>query len=83
MKGLLVRLPELQTQLVSELPAAVALFDPDLRYVAASVAWSALFDLAQVALVGRRHNEFAEKANDAVTAVLQRALAGETVEHGA
>jgi diguanylate cyclase (GGDEF)-like protein len=80
MKGLLVKLPEWRTQLVSELPAAVALFDPDLRYVAASAAWSALFDLAQVALVGRRHNEFAEKANDAVTAVLQRALAGETVE---
>jgi len=80
MKGLLVKLPEWRTQLVSELPAAVALFDSDLRYVAASVAWSALFDLAQVALVGRRHDEFAEKANDAVTAVLQRALAGETVE---
>ncbi len=80
MKGLPVKLPEWRIQLVSELPAAIALFDPDLRYLAANAAWTARFDLTQGAF-GRRHDELDGSANEALAAVLQRALAGETVEN--
>ena len=81
MKGLPVKLPEWRIQLVSELPAAIALFDPDLRYLAANAAWTARFDLTQGALLGRRHDELDARADEAFASVLQRALAGETVEN--
>src|SRR5258707_6012454 len=81
MKGLPVNLPEWRIQLVSELPAAIALFDPDLRYLAANAAWTARFDLTQGALLGRRHDELDASADEAFASVLQRALAGETVEN--
>jgi diguanylate cyclase (GGDEF)-like protein len=80
MKGLPVKLPEWRIQLVSELPAAIALFDPDLRYLAANAAWTARFDLTQGAL-GRRHDELDGSANEALAAVLRRGLAGEIVEN--
>src|SRR5258708_35707284 len=79
MKGLPVKLPEWRIQLVSELPAAIALFDPDLRYLAANAAWTARFDLTQGALLGRRHDELDASADEAFASVLQRALAGGTV----
>jgi diguanylate cyclase (GGDEF)-like protein len=65
---------------VTEVPAAVALFDGDLRYVAASPAWIAAFELAQARLIGRRHGELCKTGQGALEAVQRRALAGELVE---
>ena len=65
---------------VSELPAAVALFDRDLRYVAASESWISAFGLYRVPLAGRRHDEFRKAGREALKEVQRHALAGETVE---
>src|SRR6202045_3192043 len=51
------RRPDWRTRFVTEIPAAVALFDQELRYLAASAASVEAFDLSRIALVGRRHNE--------------------------
>ena len=65
---------------VSELPAAVALFDRDLRYLAASESWIGAFGLYRVPLAGRRHDEFRKAGREALKEVQRHALAGETVE---
>lgn len=65
---------------VTEVPAAVALFDGELRYVAASPAWIAAFELADATLIGRRHGELCKTGQAALEAVQRRALAGELVE---
>lgn len=66
---------------VAEIPAAVALFDRELRYVAASAPWVAAFGLAGVAPTGRRHAELGAVGEAALADVQQRALAGADVEH--
>jgi diguanylate cyclase (GGDEF)-like protein len=65
---------------VSEIPAAVALFDRDLRYVAASEPWVGVFGLRHRALTGRRHDELCRTGREALEAVQLHALVGETVE---
>ena len=52
-----VKRPDWRTRFVTEIPAAIALFDQELRYLAASAAWIDAFDLSRVAPVGRRHDE--------------------------
>jgi diguanylate cyclase (GGDEF)-like protein len=64
---------------VSEIPAAVALFDRDRRYVAASEPWIGAFGLRHQALAGRRHDELCKTGREALEAAQQHALAGETV----
>ena len=68
------------TRFVAEVPAAVALFDRDLRYVAASPAWIAMFGLARASLTGHRHDQLCKAGRAALEAVQRRALAGELVE---
>jgi diguanylate cyclase (GGDEF)-like protein len=58
----------------------VALFDRELRYVAASAAWIATFDLSRVPLSGCRHGELRKSGDEALAHVQQRALAGDNVE---
>src|SRR5438874_13686703 len=71
---------EWAARFVAEVPAAVALFDADLRYVAASHAWIAAFGLGRARLIGRRHGEICKTGCAALEAVQRRALAGELVE---
>ena len=59
------RRPDWRTRFVTEIPAAVALFDPELRYLAASAAWIEAFDLSRLRLVGRRHDELRKGAGEA------------------
>jgi diguanylate cyclase (GGDEF)-like protein len=70
-----------RARFLDEIPAAVALFDHDLRYVAASQSWVAAFGLSAAALAGLRHDEVAEAGGDALEEVQRRALAGKNVEH--
>src|SRR6266536_4738409 len=65
---------------IGEIPAAVALFDRDLRYVAASKPWIAAFGLYCIPLAGRRHDELCRVGREALAAVQRPALAGDTVE---
>ncbi|HYU14281.1 MAG TPA: EAL domain-containing protein [Stellaceae bacterium] len=75
------RRPDWRTRFVTDIPAAVALFDLELRYLAASPAWIEAFDLSRVALVGRRHDELRKGDGDALAEVQRRALLGEAVEN--
>jgi diguanylate cyclase (GGDEF)-like protein/PAS domain S-box-containing protein len=72
--------PDWRTRFVTDIPAAVALFDRELRYVAASAAWIEAFDLSRKPLTGRRHDQFRKSGDQALAEVQQRALAGERVE---
>src|SRR5207248_11347318 len=65
---------------VDEIPSGIAVFDDELRYVAANPRWISAFQLAAAPFVGRRHDEI--DAPDAVgfAELLRRALSGDTVE---
>ena len=65
---------------VNDIPAAVAIFDGDLRYIAASKAWIAAFGLWGAPLVGRLHDKLAQPGREALKEVQRHALAGDTVE---
>jgi diguanylate cyclase (GGDEF)-like protein len=65
---------------VAEVPAAVALFDRDLRYAAASPAWIAAFGLGRAKFLGRRHGELCQAGRAALEEVQRRGLAGEPVK---
>src|SRR5271170_2612645 len=75
----LERSSEWTVRFVSEIPAAVALFDRDLCYVAASEPWIGAFGLRHRVLAGRRHDELCGTGRGALEAVQRHALAGETV----
>ena len=66
---------------VAEIPTAVALFDRERRYVAASAPWIAAFGLAGAGLIGHRHAELGAAGESALDEVQRRALAGEEVEN--
>lgn len=72
--------PDWRAQFVTDIPAAVALFDRELRYIAASAAWIATFDLSRVALSGRRHDRLRKPTDETLREVQQRGLMGESVE---
>jgi diguanylate cyclase (GGDEF)-like protein len=70
-----------RAQFLREIPAAVALFDRDLRYIAASAAWIAAFGLSDMGLAGCRHDELGTAGADLLEEVQRRALTGRNVEH--
>jgi diguanylate cyclase (GGDEF)-like protein len=74
------RSPDWMVRLVTEIPAAVALFDRDRRYMAASADWIAAFDMPGASLAGRRHGELCKAGEAALDRLHERALAGEVVE---
>jgi diguanylate cyclase (GGDEF)-like protein len=65
---------------VADIPAAVAVFDRDLRYVAANRHWLEVFGLAAAAFPGRRHHELDPRSGPVLAEILHRALAGDTVD---
>src|SRR5437762_13801301 len=65
---------------VDELPAGIAVFDPELRYVAANPRWINAFRLASATLSGRRHDEIGGLSGLGIAELQSRALAGDTVE---
>jgi len=65
---------------ISDLPVAAALFDADLRYLAASPAWLAGFDLSVETVFGLRHQDLDPDNGAVLTALQQSALGGEAAE---
>ena len=72
--------PDWIKQFVDEIPSGVAVFDRELRYVAANPAWVAAFRLAAVPLTGRRHDEVDLLSGLEIAELQRRALTGETAE---
>ncbi len=70
--------PEL-SRFVGEAPTSVAMFDPDMRYLAYSRLWLAAFGRGHQDLLGRDHYEIHPDQPEGWRAVHQRALAGESV----
>src|SRR5882672_3436549 len=72
--------PDGIARFVSDIPSAVALFDRELRYVAANSAWLNAFGLAGEPILGRRHHEIDPRGRPGLVEMQRRALAGEIVE---
>ena len=72
--------PDWLRHFVDEIPAGVAVFDPELRYVAANPRWINAFHLASATLSGRRHDEVEGPSGLGIGELQHRALAGDTVE---
>src|SRR5438477_2556599 len=66
---------------VSDLPIAAALFDRDLRYIAANNAWLAAFGLSDDMPSGLRHHQVDTVGVAALDDLQRRTLAGEIVEY--
>ncbi|HLY47057.1 MAG TPA: EAL domain-containing protein [Stellaceae bacterium] len=75
--------PEWIVHFVEDIPTAVAVFDGELRYVAANAAWLDIFCLGAAPVAGRRHDEIAPQGGPQLTLLQRRALAGEAVTGGA
>jgi PAS domain S-box-containing protein len=75
-----LRESEARLRLVIEhAPAALAVFDRELRYIAASRRWLADYGLSGRELTGLSHYAVFPEITDALKAVHRRALAGESV----
>jgi diguanylate cyclase (GGDEF)-like protein len=68
------------TGTITEVPTAVALFDRDRRYVAASAAWRTAFGLPGSVLAGRRHDEVSSDEDSVLEEAQRRALGGESFD---
>lgn len=73
-------IPEWITRFVADIPSAVALFDSELRYVAANNRWLNAFGVTGESVIGLRHEEVDPPSASALASLHRRALAGETVE---
>lgn len=76
-------LTESETRLrrfVDQAPAAIAMFDRDMRYLAASQRWHAYFALGQGDLVGRLHYDVFPHVNPEWKRFHEQGLAGEVIE---
>jgi predicted signal transduction protein with EAL and GGDEF domain len=65
---------------IADIPAPVALFDIELRYVAATQRWLDVFSISGAGLAGKRHYELDPRSGPVLAEWLRRALDGEPVE---
>ena len=72
--------PDWISQFVDEIPSGIAVFDCELRYIAANPAWIDAFRLAAVPLRGRRHDELDLLSGLEMAELQRRALTGETAQ---
>jgi diguanylate cyclase (GGDEF)-like protein len=75
-----IQAPEWITRFVADIPSAVALFDRELRYVAANNRWLNAFGLVGDSPVGQSHDHVDPASAPALIDLHRRALAGESVE---
>ena len=75
-----VLVPELISRFVADIPSAVALFDRELRYLAANHRWLNAFGIVGEALVGQNHAQVDPHSASILTDLHRRALAGEAAE---
>ncbi len=68
--------------LIDHAPAALAMLDHQMRYLAVSRRWSAMHALGDLDLVGRSHYEFFADIPESWREEHRRCLAGETVPAG-
>jgi len=69
------------TSFLADLPVSVALFDCDLRYVAANAGWLAAFGIIGDVPAGQRHDEVVPTGDPGLAKLQQRVLVGEAIEH--
>ena len=63
---------------VKHAPASIAMFDRDMRYLAASQRWCDEFKLAECDLTGRCHYDIFPEISERIREVHRRCMAGET-----
>jgi predicted signal transduction protein with EAL and GGDEF domain len=68
------------TRFVADIPSAVALFDRDLRYVAANNRWLNAFGIVGEGLIGQHHDQVDSRSAPILADLHRRALAGEAAE---
>ena len=71
--------PDWIARFVDDIPTGVALFDRELRYVAANASWVKAFRLAAAPLAGQRHDELDSVGGSQFAELQRRAIAGEIV----
>jgi diguanylate cyclase (GGDEF)-like protein len=71
--------PEWVARFVDDIPTGVAVFDRELRYVAANAPWVNKFGLATAALAGQCHHELDLEDGLQFAQLQRRALSGEAV----
>jgi signal transduction histidine kinase len=67
--------------LLAHMPAAVAMFDAEMRYMACTHRWLTDYWLADRQIIGRSHYEIFPEITDAWRAIHQRVLAGESLSN--
>lgn len=72
---------EVSALLLEHVPAAVAVFDRDMRYLVCSRRWLEEYGLEQAEVIGRSHYDVFPDLDERWRGFYDRALAGETIEH--
>jgi predicted signal transduction protein with EAL and GGDEF domain len=73
-------IPEWISRFVADIPSAVALFDGELRYLAANNRWLNAFGIVGDALLGQSHEQIDPHSAPILGDLHRRALSGESVE---
>ncbi|WP_292346526.1 PAS domain S-box protein [Methanoregula sp. PtaB.Bin085] len=70
---------EILTLFIRHSPAALAMFDREMRYIAASNRWITDYHLETKEIIGKSHYEIFPEISPEIRAVHQRGLAGEVI----